>query len=65
VHKQVREAVVALGEPHADSESGIVTISAGVASQIPQGDADPTELVHRADAALYRAKAQGRNRVES
>ena len=38
------------------------TISIGVA-QLESGE-DPEELVKRADAALYRAKGQGRNRVE-
>jgi diguanylate cyclase (GGDEF)-like protein len=40
-----------------------VTISVGVASD--DGTAAPAELVSRADAALYRAKRNGRNRVES
>jgi two-component system chemotaxis response regulator CheY len=41
-----------------------VTISAGVAN-IPHSQvSEPTELVHAADQALYRAKERGRNRVE-
>ena len=39
------------------------TISLGVAGLRPE-DADLAALVHRADLALYRAKAGGRNRVE-
>jgi diguanylate cyclase (GGDEF)-like protein len=40
------------------------TISIGVAEMLPH-DRDVTALVERADAALYRAKAWGRNRVVS
>ena len=42
-----------------------VTISIGVAGFVPTGDVDSNELLRRADAALYRAKAAGRNRVEA
>jgi diguanylate cyclase (GGDEF)-like protein len=38
------------------------TISLGVSSY-PRDAADPTQLVHRADLAVYRAKVLGRNRV--
>jgi len=39
-----------------------VTISVGVAVSVP-GELDTTGLVSRADAALYTAKAEGRDRV--
>jgi diguanylate cyclase (GGDEF)-like protein len=52
-------AIVHSHSPVADR----VTISLGVASAIPQADDDPQSLLARADAALYRAKAEGRNRV--
>ena len=50
--------------PHeANAPAGLVTISAGVAA-LSKGD--PTsagELLEQADAALYKAKEAGRNRV--
>jgi diguanylate cyclase (GGDEF)-like protein len=42
---------------------GQVTISLGVAATVPRGEFTAAELVASADAALYRAKELGRNRV--
>lgn len=65
VMERVRDAVQALGLPHARAAvAGVVTISAGVAACVPQPGDDPACLVQAADAAMYRAKASGRNRVE-
>jgi diguanylate cyclase (GGDEF)-like protein len=50
-----------LGLPF-ESESGPLTISVGIASY-NRSIVDTAEMVRRADEALYRAKAAGRNRV--
>ena len=43
----------------------VVTISFGVAELDLPADGTPEDWLRRADAALYRAKASGRNRVET
>ena len=62
--KRIQHEVALLGLPHAQAPVGQVTFSLGVASMLPSGTADAQELVDRADAALYKAKALGRNRME-
>jgi diguanylate cyclase (GGDEF)-like protein len=58
------EAVRALQIPHRASSLGIVSISVGVASATVPPFREQT-LATEADAALYRAKQAGRNRVAS
>jgi len=58
-----RQVAEALREKVASSSIG-ATISVGVASETPREGRIVTELVALADAALYKAKAAGRNRVE-
>jgi diguanylate cyclase (GGDEF)-like protein len=57
------KAVAALDMPHAESEFGKVTISVGVAVMTPGPDQLSAQLLRAADAALYQAKALGRNQV--
>ena len=58
----LRASVEALAVPHDGSPAGILTISVGVASAVPEGES-PAVLVAQADARLYEAKRAGRNRV--
>jgi diguanylate cyclase (GGDEF)-like protein len=65
IAEKCRLAVVQLAIPHRHSPPPqFVTVSIGVSSMIPEQGVDPTELIHRADMALYKAKQLGRNRVE-
>lgn len=61
--KRLCADIAALAIPHERSPHGVVTVSVGAAAQIPTKDGDPADLVVLADAALYRAKALGRNCV--
>jgi diguanylate cyclase (GGDEF)-like protein len=60
--EQIRAAVEALELRVQGKAMGSVTISTGVAV-FPTHGADPTDLIRAADAALYKAKHLGRNRV--
>jgi diguanylate cyclase (GGDEF)-like protein len=62
VAERIRETVIAAPLP-ADQGPIPITSSFGVACARPS-DADFAALLHRADQALYAAKANGRDRVE-
>ena len=57
------QEVFALGMAHEGSHYGRVSVSIGVATAYPQQGSKAGVLVQEADAALYRAKTQGRHRV--
>jgi two-component system chemotaxis response regulator CheY len=61
---RVRVAVQRLAIPVGDGAT-VVTISAGVAELNRDRDHSPEDWLRRADAALYRAKTGGRDRVET
>ncbi len=56
-------AIRDLQQPHSASPFGQVTISLGVAAILPDQAGGPERLIEAADAALYRAKQMGRNRL--
>ncbi|MGI4939758.1 MAG: sensor domain-containing diguanylate cyclase [Janthinobacterium lividum] len=63
VAERIRNAVLALDIVHRGGPAGLVSISIGVATAFPQFGGVSGVLVQDADAALYRAKHAGRNRV--
>lgn len=60
--ERIRSRIRELAVLHQGQSLGVVTVSVGVA-QLPIHGATPKELLEAADAALYRAKNEGRDRV--
>ena len=64
IAERLRASVEAIGIKHEGSSvARVVTISLGVASVVPAAGVESADLIAAADTALYRAKAEGRNRV--
>lgn len=64
VGERIRQAVESLDLPHGYSEvAKHVTVSIGSATIRPEPSINSAQLISAADAALYRAKREGRNRV--
>lgn len=62
--EKLRESVQELSIPHAHSAVGnVVSVSIGAVTVAGTDHCQPEELLAAADALLYRAKREGRNRV--
>jgi len=61
VAEKIRATVLTLRDQQQGRSDMSPTISVGVASMIPQAGLSSRDLVKSADAALYKAKQQGRN----
>jgi diguanylate cyclase (GGDEF)-like protein len=61
--EMIRDAVRDLAIPHRGSDTQSVTLSVGVAVTRPNATMRPDDLIEAADAALYAAKAAGRDCV--
>lgn len=59
---EVRQAIMGLRLRYRNGELPAITVSIGIAEAIDQ-ETDSATLLGRADAALYRAKEQGRNQI--
>jgi diguanylate cyclase (GGDEF)-like protein len=63
---QIKTAVDELQIAHNSSRtSQYITLSFGAAAVVPSTDLALKRLIEAADQALYRAKAKGRNRIET
>jgi len=60
--ERIRSKLRELAVLHQGQSLGMITVSVGVAV-LPQHGINPKDLVEAADAALYRAKRDGRDRV--
>lgn len=66
IAEQVRTALHNLSLPHQQSlVSGRVSCSFGVATLVPDPGLSVATLIQKADAALYQAKHNGRDRIEA
>ncbi len=61
--ERAEQVKITLGEPSPDPSEPRITVSMGVA--VAKGPTKVEELLSRTDDALYRAKRNGRSRVES
>ena len=62
--ERIRSKIRELSTMHQGKALGTITVSMGVA-ELPEHGTTPKELLAAADAALYRAKRGGRDRVEA
>ncbi|QIK36925.1 diguanylate cyclase [Caldichromatium japonicum] len=62
--ERLRVEILELGIWHPASPHGVLTLSIGIAATSGRGGSSYETLIQHAEAALARAKTQGRNRVE-
>lgn len=64
VAEKLRQSVVALNIPHTSPHAeACLTVSIGLATQVPSIGSQCRQLILAADKGLYQAKASGRNQV--
>ncbi len=63
IARGICDELARLALPHAKSPHGVVTISIGVATAMPDEAESWTILIEKSDRALYQAKQDGRNRA--
>jgi diguanylate cyclase (GGDEF)-like protein len=65
IAEKLRNNIEELKIPHAKSKYKIITMTLGINSLIPDDNITIKEFIEKADKALYRGKASGRNKVIS
>ena len=65
VSQRMRASVEALSIAHQINSTGVITLSAGVATLDPDRNRPAYDVLKEADDALYLAKERGGNQVES
>jgi diguanylate cyclase (GGDEF)-like protein len=64
--EKMRQEIISLNIPHSGNNPfNVLSISVGVAHQLVEEQVTTQQLLESADAALYRAKQNGRNQVQS
>jgi diguanylate cyclase (GGDEF)-like protein len=63
IAERLRQGIEDLALPHPSAPLGRLTASLGVAALDPTPGERAEDLIEAADMALYRAKAEGKNRV--
>ena len=63
IARQLSDALRNRAITHGGSPYGVVTVSSGCATIVPEPRMAPSRLIERADRAMHEAKRRGRNRV--